>query len=54
MRICKVGLYKDNVIVLSRPIMCYGGFGQPQCRYLSECRAEHIKSKPRATKGGIK
>lgn len=38
---CKVGLYKDNSIVLHGDLMCFGGFGQPQCAHLDNCAKEN-------------
>lgn len=34
----KQGNYNDNDIVrLSRGLVCYGGFGNPPCQYLEQC-----------------
>ena len=33
--------YKDNIIVTHFPLVCFGGFGQPPCLYLSDCMKEH-------------
>jgi len=40
---CKKGIYKDNFVVTRKPLMCYGGFGQPKCEYVKECFKEHKK-----------
>lgn len=38
---CKAGLYNNNDIVrLSRGLVCHGGFGQPSCEYLMDCIGE--------------
>jgi hypothetical protein len=44
MGICKSNYYTDNIVVLvSRPIVCYGFMEQPKCPYLKECAEERIK-----------
>lgn len=39
--ICKAKLYKDNRVVLVNPLVCHGGYGQPQCEYYRECLKDH-------------
>lgn len=34
---CKAGYYKANSVITHGPLVCFGGFGQPQCEYLAEC-----------------
>ncbi len=41
MGICQAGIYKDNMIVTRHPLMCFGGFGQPPCKYLADCMKEN-------------
>lgn len=38
---CKKGLYIKNTVITHFPIMCFGGFGLPQCDYLAECAEEN-------------
>ena len=38
---CKAGYYKTNIVVTHGPLVCFGGFGQPECSYLEECTKEH-------------
>jgi hypothetical protein len=33
---CRSGTYTEN-IVLHGGLMCFGGFGQPPCKYLIDC-----------------
>lgn len=38
---CRAGTYtKSDVVVLSAPLVCYGGFGQPRCPYFWPCKTE--------------
>jgi hypothetical protein len=41
MKECKAGYYKDNSVVTHSPLVCFGGFGQPECKYLNECLNEY-------------
>lgn len=35
---CKKNTYRSNdIVILSRPLVCYGGFGQPQCEHFEGC-----------------
>lgn len=38
---CKSGIYKDNVVVTHFPLVCFGGLGQPRCKYLDACAQEN-------------
>lgn len=40
---CKAGQYFHNIVILRTPLVCFGGFGQPQCKYFKECAEEVIK-----------
>jgi len=41
MKECRLGIYRDNSVVTHKPIMCFGGFGQPACKYIKECTSEN-------------
>ena len=36
--VCKAGHFATNRIVTRSPLVCNGGFGQPECRFVEECR----------------
>jgi len=38
---CKKELYEDSTVVMHKPLMCYGGFGQPKCEWVKECFQEN-------------
>lgn len=38
---CKQGHYTDNIVVTHAPLVCFGGFGQPECEYLEYCLEEN-------------
>lgn len=38
---CEKGIYINNSIVGHRPLMCFGGFGQPRCDHLDQCLADN-------------
>jgi len=38
---CYKGTYKTNAIVTHSPLICFGGFGQPQCEYVEKCATEN-------------
>lgn len=40
---CKAGQYTTNTVIVKCPLVCFGGFGQSQCKYFSECANEVIK-----------
>jgi len=37
---CKAGFYTNNDVVTHGPLVCFGGFGQPECKHLNECLNE--------------
>lgn len=40
---CRKGIYTtSSIVILSAPLVCYGGFGQPKCEYLEDCIADWI------------
>ena len=47
---CKAGYYTDNIVVTHGALVCHGGFGQPQCKWLNECAKEHNMKKRRRRK----
>jgi hypothetical protein len=53
---CNARQYKTNIVVTHDPLVCYGGYGQPACKYLELCIME-LKSqgyKVKRSKGGKK
>jgi hypothetical protein len=40
---CKAGYYKTNTVLTHGPLVCYGGFGVPECQHLADCIKE-VKS----------
>lgn len=40
---CKAGQYTTNVVIVRTPLICFGGFGQPQCQHFKHCAEEVIK-----------
>lgn len=38
---CKTGEYKTNEVVTHGPLICFGGFEQPRCRFLYVCTKEN-------------
>lgn len=38
---CKTGEYKTNEVVTHGPLICFGGFGQPRCKFLYVCTKEN-------------
>jgi hypothetical protein len=40
---CKAGIYTTNEVVTHGPLMCFGGYGQPQCNYIRDCIEELSK-----------
>ena len=38
---CKAKYYTNNSVVTHSPLVCFGGFGQPECKYLNECLNEY-------------
>jgi hypothetical protein len=51
---CNAGQYTTNIVVTHSPLVCYGGYGQPACKYLELCIME-LKSqgyKVKRNKGG--
>jgi len=52
---CNAGKYKTNTVVTHSPLICYGGYGQPACKYLDhyimELKSQGYKVK-RKSKGG--
>jgi len=42
---CKAGQYTTNSIVTHSPLVCFGGFGQPRCGYLTECLSMYLDEK---------
>lgn len=38
---CKAGLYTANMVKIGHGgLMCFGGFGQPPCKYVVDCLEE--------------
>jgi hypothetical protein len=38
---CRAGIYTINMVKVGHGgLMCFGGFGQPACKYLKECLEE--------------
>jgi len=44
MGVCAAGIYKDNTVIKITPFVCFGGYGQPPCKYLTKCKREHLKN----------
>lgn len=43
---CRKGLYRTNQVVLHKPLVCLGGYGQPTCEFLNVCyRENHLRGK---------
>lgn len=53
---CRQGLYTSNEVVTHSNLMCFGGFGQPTCPHLRDCRNENgpCPSPPMQVGGGTR
>ena len=38
---CRTLEYKTNEVVTHGPLVCFGGFGQPRCKFLLDCMKEN-------------
>lgn len=40
---CRAKEFRNNTIILEKPFICYGGFGQPACPYIDWCLEQNRK-----------